>query len=112
MLPTLSAYDPAVTTEGRLDPLGLSLTAEVPGNVLAPGIRERQHNPRFLTIMAVGNALCQDFDSDRIAVDGKSQPWQVYEWYVVEGLVRASPSGANMTSLSGSFRARHSLRCR
>lgn len=101
MLPTLSAYDPAVTTEGSLDPLGLSLTAEALGNALAPGIRERQHNPRFLTIMAVGNALCQDFDADMIAVDGKSRPWQVYEWYVVEGLVRASRSGAPVENLPG-----------
>jgi hypothetical protein len=41
MLPTLSAYDPALTTEGNLDPLGLSLIAEALGNTLAPGIREQ-----------------------------------------------------------------------
>jgi hypothetical protein len=101
MLPTLSAYDPALTTEGSLDPLGLSIIAESLGNTLAPGIRERQHNPRFLTIMAVGNALCQDFDSERVAKDGKSAPWQVYEWYVVEGLVRATPQGQRLENLPG-----------
>lgn len=53
---------------------------------LVPGFRERMAHPRFLTMMAVGSVICSDFDEDEIASDGVSEPWQVYEWYVVQAL--------------------------
>jgi len=38
--------------------------------------------------MAVGAVICSDFDFDEMASDGVSEPWQVYEWYVVQALVK------------------------
>ena len=57
---------------------------------LIPGVRERQKHPRFLTTMAVSLSLCSEMDEDLIASDGVSEPQQVFEWHVVEGLVRTS----------------------
>ena len=37
--------------------------------------------------MAVSAAVCAEFDEDRLAADGQSPPWLVFEWYAVEGLV-------------------------
>ncbi|MEN6547780.1 MAG: hypothetical protein ABFE07_17230 [Armatimonadia bacterium] len=87
-LPKLSEYDPADTAEGSIDPLGLYPVAEALGIRLAPGVRERQSRVRFLTTSAVSLHLCFAFGDDQIAADGVSEPWQVFEWYVVEGLVR------------------------
>lgn len=87
-LPKLSAYDPADTAEGSIDPLGLYPVSEALATRLAPGVRERQSRVRFLTTSAVSLELCFAFGDDEIAADGLSEPWQVFEWYVVEGLVR------------------------
>lgn len=58
------------------------------------GGRERQLHPSFLTATAVSLAVCEDFELDTVAKDGVSEPWQVFEWYLVEGLVRTSRSAA------------------
>ena len=95
-LPVLSEYDPTEIGEGSIDPLGLYATADLLAVALIPGVRERQSKPRFLTATAVSLAVCRDFDEDRVAIDGISPPWQVFEWYLVEGLVRtAQVSGQN-----------------
>lgn len=88
LLPFLSEFDPEVTSEGSLDPLGLYPMADRLASKLVPGLRERMAHPRFLTAMAVGNVLCSEFDVDEVAADGVSEPWQVYEWYVVQALYR------------------------
>src|SRR3954453_5583853 len=100
-LPTLSEFDPATSQEGSLDPLGLNPISEALGVALAPGVRERQHNPRYLTLMMAGSSLCKDFDPDKVALDEVSAPWQVYEWHVVEGLVRSSKAGLDPKNLPG-----------
>jgi len=86
--PLLSEFDPATASEGSLDPLGLFSIADALAVELAPGVRERQSHPRFLTALAVSAAVCGEFDAERTAADGVSEPWQVFEWYMVEGLVR------------------------
>ncbi|WCJ59609.1 hypothetical protein NXS98_00390 [Fontisphaera persica] len=74
--------------EGGIDPLGTEALADALAVRLAPGVRERQRHPRFLTAMAVSLVVCQDYDEEALAADRLSPPWLVFEWYVVEGLVR------------------------
>ncbi len=89
-LPLLSIHDPDGATSTSLDPLGLTPIGEQLAVELIPGVRERQTHPRYLTAVAVAHAVCQDFSADTVATDGVSEPWQVFEWYVVEGLVRCA----------------------
>jgi hypothetical protein len=84
--PQLSAYDPTVTGGGSLDPLGLYLIADRLASKLAPGVRERMSNPRYLTAMALGAHVCNPFYSE-YSQDGISPAYQVYEWHIVEGYV-------------------------
>jgi len=88
-IPLLTGADPGVSSEGSIDPLGVYAIADSLGVRLAPGVRERQSHPRFLTAIAVATAVCSEFDDDAVAKDGVSPPWQVFEWYLVEGLVRS-----------------------
>ena len=87
VLPFLSTFDPPEQAEGSLDPLGLYSIADALGVRLAPGVRERQSKPRYLTLALVGFAACGDDVME--AGDKKQLPaWLVYEWLVVESLVR------------------------
>lgn len=88
LTPLLSEKDEDEQAEGALDPLGLYSIADELAVRLVPGVRERMARPRFLTAMAVGAAVCSEFESDMVAKDGVSEPWIVFEWHVVEGLVR------------------------
>ena len=97
-VPLLSEYDPGVSTEGSLDPLGLYGLADILAVRLVPGVRQRQSHPRFLTVMCAAFAVCADFDDDRIASDRVSEPWQVFEWYVVEGLIRTLSSSKELAA--------------
>jgi len=86
--PFLSEFDPAKTSEGSLDPLGLYSIADRLATKLVPGFRERMRHPRFLTSIAAGAHICSEYDEDAVAKDGVSPPYQVFEWYVVQALVR------------------------
>lgn len=88
--PFISEIDPATSSEGSLDPVGLYQIADALATLLVPGVRERQSRPRFLTAIAVSMFITENYDAERVAKDGVSQPWQVFEWYMVEGLVRSS----------------------
>ncbi len=87
-LPQFTLYDPVITSEGSIDPLGTYPIADDLANHLAPGVRERQRHPRFLTAIAVSLVVCGEYSEDRLAGDDKSPPWQVYEWLMVESLVK------------------------
>lgn len=93
--PFLTEYDPKVSSDGSIDPLGLYPIADRLATKLIPGFRERMRHPRFLTIMTVGAAICSNFDTDEIAADKTSEPWMVYEWYVVSAMVRTFYRKAN-----------------
>jgi hypothetical protein len=54
--PLLSEADPKQSQEGSIDPLGTYPIADALAVRLAPGVRERQSRPRFLTAMAVSFA--------------------------------------------------------
>lgn len=92
-VPYITEFDPVYTSEGSLDPLGLYPIADRLATRLVPGVRERMLHPRFLTAMAVGSVICSEFDTERIAADGISEPWMIYEWYVVQAMVRTFDSG-------------------
>jgi hypothetical protein len=106
--PILTERDSVESAEGGLDPLGTEALADSLAVRLAPGVRERQRHPRFLTAMAVSVHVCSDFDEDRLAADGISEPWQVFEWYMVEGLVRKVRS-EDRIGLPGSQKADKAL---
>jgi len=108
--PLLSEYDPATSSEGGLDPLGLYPIADRLAEKLVPAVRERQRHPRFLTAMALGAEICKNFDSDTMAADGISPPRQVFEWYVVEGMVRTSEDPEEILGVPGTDKARQAIK--
>lgn len=98
-LPFLSQFDPPLQAEGSLDPLGLYSIADALGVRLAPGVRERQSKPRYLTLALVGMAAC----GDDVVAEGEAKrlpAWLVYEWLVVEALVRRAEGGV-LTGIPG-----------
>jgi len=110
LVPLLSEADPEVQAEGSINPLGTYAIADALATRLVPGVRERQWHPRFLTAMAVSLAVCSEFDDDTVAADGESEPWQVFEWYVVEGLVRRLKDTSERRGLPGLRKAESALR--
>jgi hypothetical protein len=108
LAPFLSEKDEADSAEGGIDPLGLYTIADALGVKLVPGVRERQSHPRFLTCMAVSLAVCGEFEDETVAKDGVSEPWLVFEWYLVEGLVRTSES-TETVGLPGGLKAKSTV---
>lgn len=84
----LSEYEPEIRSEGSLDPLGLTALGEHLAERIVPGVRQRHTHPRFLTVLCVQNLVCSEFQPGTVASDSVSEPWQVFEWFVVDGLVR------------------------
>lgn len=108
LAPILTERDPVDSTEGGINPLGTEALADALAVHLVPGVRERQRHPRFLTAMAASLEVCRDFDEDTLATDGVSAPWQVFEWYLVEGLVRSAEEGERV-GLPGSQKAARAI---
>ena len=87
-LPALSAYDQPDASEGALDPLGLyPISDALTVNKLCPGVRERQKHPGFLVPIAIGTMVAEEFDGRYSAQNG-IPPIQIFEWYVVQSLVK------------------------
>ncbi|MCF7962628.1 MAG: hypothetical protein K9M08_17960 [Pirellula sp.] len=105
LTPMLSDADPQESAEGSIDPLGIYPMADILASRLVPGVRERQRHPRFLTIVAASLSLCSDFEDETVASDGVSEPWQVFEWYVIEGLTRATSDSKLLRGLPGRDKA-------
>lgn len=111
LVPLLTEYDKVADSEGSLDPLGLSLIADRLGTKLVPGVRERMRHPRFLTAIAAGASICAEFDDDRVAQDGVTPPYQVFEWYVVQALVNTFRNETNqIIGLPGREKATDAMR--
>lgn len=102
-LPRLSAYDPGAVGEGGLDPLGLAAVADRIADKLAPGIRARMSHPRFVTLSAVGAVAYQALH-DLTADQGKTTVDIVFEWMVVEAIVR-HPGNGRPEGLPGNQKA-------
>jgi hypothetical protein len=86
-LPFLTLPDPLVSGEGALDPLGLSMIGDRLADQILPGLRARMSRPRFLTAIAVSAAVCDGME-ERLAADGITPDYLVFEWLVVEAFVR------------------------
>ena len=86
-LPFLTLPDPLVSGEGALDPLGLAMVGDRLADQILPGLRARMSRPRFLTAIAVSAAVCDGLE-DRLAADGITPDYLVFEWLVVEAFVR------------------------
>src|SRR5687767_7815000 len=88
--PFLTDSDPKITGEGVLDPLGLSSISDRLAEHILPGLRARMTRPRFLTAIAACAAVCDGIE-ERVAADGVSPAYIVFEWLIVEGFVRGAP---------------------
>jgi hypothetical protein len=67
LAPLLTERDPVDSGEGGINPLGTEALADALAVRLAPGVRERQRRPRFLTAMAVSLGICRDSDEEAVA---------------------------------------------
>lgn len=109
-MPLLSEADPRVSAEGSIDPLGTYAMADAMAVRMIPGVRERQQHPRFLTSIAVSLSLCSAFDDELVASDGISEPWQVFEWHFVEGMVLATKDRKLLSGLPGQDKASSAIK--
>jgi len=112
LMPMLSEADPRVSAEGSIDPLGTYAIADALAVRMIPGVRERQQHARFLTSIAVSLSLCSEFDEELVAADDVSEPWQVFEWYLVEGLVRTTKDSKLLRGLAGQDKASSAIKDR
>lgn len=101
--PRFSEYDPGATGEGSLDPLGFAAVADQIADRLAPGVRARMSQPRFVTLSALCAFACQPI-SEVISSDGKSTFDIAFEWLIVESLVRY-PDPGRLRGVPGSQKA-------
>jgi hypothetical protein len=102
--PFLTAYDPPGTNEGTLDPLGLYQIADQLAVQLVPAVRERMQRIRFLTAMAVGTLVTEGIEDDPGLRD--ASPYLVWEWLVVESLIRTMSDDASIWGVAGTLVAK------
>lgn len=110
--PFSSEFDPSEEAEGSSDPLGLFPGYERLADRLLPAVTVRMGHPRFVTAIAIGARICDDWDADEVAADGITPPWLVWEWFVVEAFVRAEDSSSATSGVPGSQKVRRALRNR
>ena len=109
MIPLMTEYDPAESSEGSIDPLGTgSLSANIAA-LLVPSMRENQKFPRFLTAIAVGLEVCRDIGQDIAVKDEVTSPEMAFEWLYVECLVKALSGGSENEGMPGSMKAARAL---
>ena len=94
MIPFITAYDPVAASEGTIDPLGLYQIADQLAVQLVPGVRERMQRVRFLTAITVGSRVLEGVSDDDARRD--VAPFLVWEWLIVEALVRAAAGGGRL----------------
>src|SRR5687767_10540723 len=97
--PFLTAYDPPGSSEGTLDPMGLYQIADQLAVKLVPSVRERMQRIRFLTAMAVGSLVTEDLDEAQPQRD--AAPYLVWEWLVVEALIRPRDTDEELWGVPG-----------
>jgi hypothetical protein len=106
-LPFLTSYDPSASSEGTLDPLGLYQIADQLAVQLVPAVRERMQRIRFLTAMAVGALVTEGLDDNPEGRD--ASPYLVWEWLVVEALMRTKGEDPGLWGIPGTLVARRAL---
>src|SRR6266550_606182 len=109
--PFLSLFDTGAIAEGSIDPLSLAPTYDHLANRLLPHLTVRMQRPRFVTAIAAGAAVCGDLLDD-VATDGRSPPWLVFEWYVIEAFMRGEQEreGQEIWGIPGSQKVSRALR--
>lgn len=107
MLPFLTAYDPPGTSEGTLDPMGLYQIADQLAVQLVPAVRERMQRIRFLTAMAVGAMVTDGLEDDPRNRD--ASPYLVWEWLLVEAMVRQLADDEGLWGVPGTLMARRAV---
>ena len=55
---------------------------------ILPALTVRMRRIRFVTAMCVAARVCDGYEIDDVATDDVTPPWLVFEWFVVEALVR------------------------
>ena len=108
--PFSSEFDPSEEAEGSSDPLGLFPCYERLADRLLPAVTVRMGHPRFVTAIAIGARVCEEWDSDAVAADGLTPPWLVWEWFVVEAFVRSEDSSSAVFGVPGIQKIRRALR--
>jgi hypothetical protein len=107
VLPFQTEFDPSEQSEGSLDPLGLYSIADALGVRLAPGVRERQSHPRYLTLALVGHLAVQGTEDTAAHIP----PWLAYEWLVVRSLVHElRDMGGKIEAIPGSLKVSQALK--
>ncbi len=107
VLPLLSEYDTSGKNEGTLDPLGLYAIADELATQLVPAVRERMARVRFLTAMAVGAKVVEG-----VAANPRfpqTPPFIVWEWLVIEALVRTYGDDVSLSRMPGKNVTRSAL---
>jgi hypothetical protein len=107
MFPFMTSYDPPGTSEGTIDPLGLYQIADQLATQLVPAVRERMQRVRFLTAIAVGALVTQGLEDDRRQRD--ASPYLVWEWLVVEALIRSRKDADDIAGVPGSLVTRRAI---
>jgi hypothetical protein len=105
--PFLTSYDPPGTAEGTLDPLGLYQIADQLAMQLVPAVRERMQRIRFLTAMAVGSLVTEGLEDDLRHRD--ASPYLVWEWLVIEALIRQMRDDPEVWGLPGTLVTRRAV---
>jgi hypothetical protein len=108
--PFSSEFDPSEESEGSIDPLGLQPGYERLADRLLPAVTVRMGRPRFVTAMAVGACVCEGWETDAVAADDITPPWLVWEWFVVEALVREKEPLSGISGVPGVQKVRRALR--
>ena len=106
-MPFLTTYDPSGSSEGTLDPLGLYQIADQLAIRLVPAVRERMQRVRFLTVMAIGGLVTEGLDGD--PEQPEVQPFLVWEWLVVSGLIRTLSDAPELWGVPGTLVTRRAL---
>ena len=109
--PFLSLFDSGASAEGSIDPLSLASTYDNLANRLLPHLTVRMQRPRFVTAIAVGALVCDSLH-DEISADGRTPSWLVFEWHIIEALMRGQQDqqGNDIWGIPGSQKVTRALR--
>jgi hypothetical protein len=87
--------------------MGLYQIADQLATQLVPAVRERMQRVRFLTAIAIGSLVSERIDGDPVRPD--SAPSLVWEWLVVEALVRTMSAEPGVWGIPGTLVARRAI---
>lgn len=90
-----------------LDPMGLYQIADSLAIELVPAVRERMQRVRFLTAMTVGALVADGLEDNPRNRD--ASPYLVWEWFVVEALVRTYGDDDALWGVPGTLVGRRAL---